>query len=111
MSISEGSVPEGYHVAQSGTYGNWVLWRGFLVDGKTAPAVEMTKKTFRAYPLSQADNPPEMNFVNVSGKFHNTIHRMDYEIFEEINEVIQAEPSEIGNPELRAFNTLSRRYS
>ena len=41
-----------------------------------------------------------MNFINVSGEYHNTIHRMDYAIFEEINETIQREPSEAGDPEL-----------
>jgi hypothetical protein len=96
----EGDVPEGYYVARTHTYGNWVIWRGFQVDGDTAPAVATTKKTFRVYPLSQQANPPEMNFINVSGKFHNTIHRMDYGIFEEINEVVQAEPAEGQNPEL-----------
>jgi len=34
--------------------------------------------------------PPKMNFINVSGKKFNTIHRTDYQIFEEINDVIQA---------------------
>ena len=97
-----GEVPEGYHVARTNTntYGNWVLWRGFQVDGDPAPAVETTKKTFRMYPLSQKNNPPKMNFVNASGKFHNTIHRMDYGIFEEINEVVQAEPREGQDPEI-----------
>ena len=96
----EGEVPEGYYVARSQTYGNWVIWRGFQENGDPAPAVETTKKLFRIYPLSQKDNPPEMNFINLSGKFNNTIHRMDYSIFEEINEVVQAEPSEGQNPEL-----------
>jgi hypothetical protein len=96
----EGDVPEGYHVARTNTYGNWVIWRGFQVDGKTEPAVETTKKIFRVYPLSQKDNPPKMNFINVSGVFHNTIHRMDYGIWEEINEVVQAEPAEGQDPEL-----------
>ncbi len=96
----KGDIPEGYHVAHTNTYGNWVIWRGFQVDGDTAPAVDTTKKIFRVYPVSQKANPPEMNFMNVSGKFHNTIHRMDYGIFEEINEVVQAEPSEGQNPEL-----------
>jgi hypothetical protein len=96
----EGDVPEGYFVVRTNTYGHWVIWRGFQVDGSPKPAVDATKKTFRIYPLSQKDNPPKMNFVNASGKFHNTIHRMDYEIFEEINEVVQAEPSEGQNPEI-----------
>ena len=29
----EGEVPAGHHVAQSETYGNWLLIRGFLEDG------------------------------------------------------------------------------
>jgi hypothetical protein len=96
----EGAVPDGYHVARTNTYGNWVIWRGFQVDGDTAPAVQTTKDIFRVYPLSQANSPPEMNFINVSGRFHSTIHRMDYGIYEEINEVVQAEPSEGQDPEL-----------
>ncbi len=81
-------IPEGYHVARTQTYGNWVIWRGFQVNCDTKPAVDITKKIFRIYPLSQKNNPPKMNFVNASGKFNNTSHRMDYGIFEEINEVV-----------------------
>jgi len=96
----EGEVPDGYFVYPANTYGNWVIWRGFQVDGDPAPAVATTKKTFRMYPLSQKNDPPKMNFVNVSGKFNSTIHRMDYGIFEEINEVVQAEPSAGQDPEI-----------
>lgn len=48
----DGAVPKGYHVARTNTYGNWVIWRGFQVDGSPKPAVETTKKIFRIYPLS-----------------------------------------------------------
>ena len=97
----DGDIPaEGYHVVRTNTYGNWVVWRGFQVNGDPAPAVETTKKVFRIYPLSQKETPPKMNFVNVSGTFHNTIHRMDYDFFEEINEVVQAEPPQGQNPEI-----------
>ena len=96
----DGQVPEGYHVARTQTYGNWVIWRGFQVEGDPAPAVETTKKIFRIYPLSQKDDPPKMTFVNLSDKLNCTIHRSDYEIFEEINDVVQAEPPEGQDPEL-----------
>ncbi len=88
------------HVLRSATYGNWVLWRGSQVNGSTKPAVDATKKHFRIYPLSKRGSKPEMNFLNVSGKYHNTIHRMDYAIFEEINSMIQREPTEGGDPEI-----------
>jgi len=96
----KGKVPEGYYVARTNTYGNWVIWRGFQENGDPAPAIATTKKLFRIYPLSQKDNPPKMNFINLSGQFNNTIHRMDFGIFEEINEVVQAEPSEGQDPEI-----------
>ncbi|WP_455379355.1 DUF1254 domain-containing protein, partial [Petrachloros mirabilis] len=99
----KGSVPKGYHVARTQTYGNWVVWRGFQVNGSTKPAIEATKKLFRIYPLSQKNNPPKMNFIDVSGTEHNTIHRMDYGYWEELNETIQAEPATGLNPEIRGL--------
>ena len=99
----KGAIPEGYHVARTDTYGNWVAWRGFQVNGSTKPAIEATKTMFRIYPLSQKDNPPKMNFINVSGTEHNTIHRMDYHYWEEVNETIQAEPATGLDPEVRGL--------
>jgi len=90
----EGEVPEGYHVARTNTHGHWIVWRGFQVDGDTGPAVTATKELFRMYPLSQRDNPPAMNFINVSGKFNNTVHRMDFGFWHEVDAVVQAEPSQ-----------------
>jgi hypothetical protein len=99
----DGDIPDGYHVAQSNTHGNWVIWRGFQVDGSTKLAIDATKKLFRMYPLSQKDSPPEMNFVNMSGKFNNTIHRMDYGYWHEVDAQIQAEPIEGLDPEIRGL--------
>ncbi len=90
----EDEVPEGYHIAKTTTFGNWVIWRGFQVDGSPKPAIDVTKKRFRMYPLSKKDSPPKMKFVNISGQFDNTIHRMDYGYWEELNNTIQAEPLE-----------------
>jgi len=99
----EGDVPAGYHVARTPTYGNWVVWRGFQVKGSTKPAIEATKAKFRIYPLSKKDNPPKMNFINISGVPNNTIHRMDFGYWEEVNETIQAEPATGLNPEIRGL--------
>ncbi len=96
----EGEIPEGYFVCHTKTYGNWIIWRGFQEDGSPKPAVDRTKRLFKLYPLSQKDNPEPLNFVNVSGKFNNTIHSMDVSMFEEINEVVQSEPANGQNPEI-----------
>ncbi len=96
----EGEIPDGYIVCHTKTYGNWIIWRGFQEDGSTKPAIDRTKKLFKLYPLSQKDNPAPLNFINVSGKFNSTIHQMDGNMFSEINEVVQAEPTAGENPEI-----------
>ncbi|MDW3222807.1 MAG: DUF1254 domain-containing protein [Paracoccaceae bacterium] len=97
----EGDIPQdGYFVVNTNTYGNWVLWRGYLENGSTETAINATQEKFRVYPLSQAGSPPDMTFVNVSGEEFNTIHVMDERMFEEINTVVQAEPLMGENPEL-----------
>lgn len=99
----EGEIPKGYYVAHTKTKGNWFPWRGFQVDGSTELAVSQTKESLKIYPLSQKDNPPKMNFINASGIPHNTIHRMDYGYWEELNSAIQREPLGGINPEIRGM--------
>jgi len=95
----EGEAPEGYFVLRSPTYGNLMFFRGFLENGSTKTAVTNTKKFYKAYSLSDAKNPPPMKFVNVSGKEFNTIHANDFHFYEEVNAIVQYEPSEALNPE------------
>jgi len=99
----QGEIPDGYYVARTNTKGNWVVWRGFQENGSTRPAVEATKSLFKIYPLSQKDHPPAMNFVNVSGKAFNTIHRMDFGFWEELDHQIQDETLEGLDPEIRGL--------
>ena len=53
----------------------------------------------RIYPLAQAAKPPQTKFINASGKAFNTIHAMDFSFFEEVNEVVQEEPTSAMDPE------------
>ena len=93
-----GEVPAGYFVARSRTFGNLLFFRTFLKDGDPKPGVDNVKKNLRVYPLSQAANPPEMKFVNISGKAFNTIGPGDYSAFEYLNRTIQDEPSDALDP-------------
>jgi hypothetical protein len=95
----KGPVPDGYFVLRSPTYGQWLFFRGFIEDGKTAPAVASIKKNLRIYQLSEAANPPAMNFVNGSGKYFNTIGSTDFSFYEDVNELVQEEPVEASDPE------------
>lgn len=99
----QGDIPDGYHVSRTNTKGNWLIWRGSQVDGSTEPAVQETKAKFRMYPLSQAADPPDMSFVNASGVPHNTIHRMDFGYWEEVNAQIQDETLVGLSPEIRGL--------
>jgi hypothetical protein len=94
----KGPIPPGYFVARSRTYGNILFFRTFLKDGDPKPGVESVKKLMRVYPLAEASHPPEMNFVNISGKAFNTIGPSDYSFWDAINQVIQHEPSDAMDP-------------
>jgi hypothetical protein len=96
----EGDVPDGYYVVQCPTYQNIIFWRGFLVNGDPKPAVESIKANTNLYLLSQVENPPEPVFINWSGKRFNTVHANTFKFYEELNEVIQYEPSEAFEPQI-----------
>jgi len=99
----DGDVPEGYFVARSTSYINWLILRGFLVDGKPDAAAEMFKTGLKIYPLASIDNPPTMEFISTSGLDFNTIHANTYEFYSELNDVIQREPISMLDPELRGL--------
>lgn len=93
-----GDVPDGYFVVRPTTYGMWTFFRSFLVDGKTAPAVESVKNNLKVYPLSEAANPKPVNLVNASGVPANFVMPTDYSFWELLNKVIQEEPAEGSDP-------------
>ena len=98
-----GNVPEGYFVLRSRTYGHWMFFRGFAVNGDLRPAIESAKSQFRVYPLARAADPPAMHFVNMSGRSFNTIHANDASFFEEVAHVVDDEPLEATDPETRGL--------
>ena len=92
-----GAVPEGYFVVRPSTYGNWMPFRSFLVDGSTKPGVDSVKKNLRIYRLNE-DLPPKMKFVDASGTPANFVFPNDYSFWNILNEVIQEEPSAGSDP-------------
>jgi hypothetical protein len=94
----QGEVPEGYFVIRPSTYGNWVPFRTFLVNGSTRPGVESVKKHLKIYPLADAANPPPVKFANASGVPANFVAPGDYPFWEMLDKVIQEEPSEGSDP-------------
>ncbi|MEN2412172.1 DUF1254 domain-containing protein [Flavobacterium mesophilum] len=95
----KGVLPKGYFTYNSPTFGNWLVMRGFIVNGSSKTAVDNYKKHLKIYPLSKASAPPATNIINGSGKYFNTIHSMDYSFFEEVDHVVQEEPNKAIDPE------------
>ncbi|WP_217358492.1 DUF1254 domain-containing protein [Ruegeria atlantica] len=96
----KGNVPEGYFVLNPKTFRNWIFLRGSVSDG-LEEAVNNITSNLKIYPLSEADNPPETEFTDVSGKSYNTLPPTDFSFFEQLNQVIQEEPLGSLGPELR----------
>jgi hypothetical protein len=99
----EGDAPAGYFVAKSTSWVNWFIARGFLKDGKPDYSSKLFREGLKVYPLAKAANPPATQFVNGSGKAFNTVHSTDYNFYEELDAVIQREPIEMLEPQLRGI--------
>jgi hypothetical protein len=99
----DGELPDGYFVATSPSSINWLILRGFLVDGKADTAAAMFRDGLRVYPLAAQGSPPAMEFVTMSGLPFNTIHANDVEFFDELAAVIAREPIDVIDPETRGL--------
>ncbi len=98
----EGELPEGYFIVQSRTYRVWSFMRGSIAKGLDA-AVKNVKDNLKIYPLSKIDDQPAMEFISGSDQRYNTIHANDYTFYEHLDHVIQEEPIDAIDPELRGL--------
>ncbi len=98
-----GEIPDGYFVGRSPSRMNLLILRGLLVDGRPEAPTRLFKEGVRVYPLSAAADPPAMEFISGSGRTFNTIHANNAEFFEEVAAVIEREPVELIDPELRGL--------
>ena len=98
-----GAVPDGYFVLRPRTFGNWLCFRGFVVEGDLRPAVENTKKNLRVHPLAREANPPAMHFVDTSGAPYNSVFASDVTFFDQVAQVVEEEPLEAVDAELRGL--------
>lgn len=103
-STFEGIIPKGvFTIAHSRSYMIWFLLRGFLKDGKPEFSSKLFRNGVKIYPLKKSTIPPKMEFINGSGKAFNTVHASDFNFFNELYSVIEREPVEFINPELRGL--------
>ncbi|MGD8606542.1 MAG: DUF1254 domain-containing protein [Myxococcales bacterium] len=120
----QGQLSEQYFIFKSPTYGNLLMWRGFPVDGDPVPTAQALKQGIRIEPFdvplledlgfdqegSTKAQPSEETvpaaeeentaFVSVSGKSFNTIFLNDFGFYEDVDTLVQEEPSEALGPEI-----------
>ena len=80
-----------YFTFRSPTYTNFVALRS--LEGVSGI------KQVRIYPLSEADDPDDNEFINLAEICLNLVHANDYRFYEEVNELIQEEPVGALDPE------------
>jgi hypothetical protein len=95
--------PKGYFIARSPSYNNLFILRGFLVDGKPDAAARMFSEQVKIYPLSEKANPPKMVITSGSKVEYNTIHANDFTFYKEIADVLDKEPLDFIDLELRGL--------
>ena len=75
--------------------------RGYVRDS-VKDAADNIKNNLKVYPLAKKDNPPKMEFLNMSGLAeYQTIPPNDFSFFEDLNAIIQEEPLDFIGPETR----------
>jgi hypothetical protein len=94
----EGEVPDGYFVVRPSTYGIWMPFRSFLVDGSPKPGVELVKQHLKIYRLGAEADAQPVKFANASGMPSNFVFPGDYRFWEMLNEVVQEEPAAGSDP-------------
>jgi hypothetical protein len=116
----DGPLPDsGFHVFHARTTRVTVIGRAFMVDNDPTVPVKAIRSGFRVSPyvpgaqgtavasflagyapLGAAKPVPETRFIEASGLEVNTIFPNDYGFWETIDELVQQEPPEAGDPEL-----------
>lgn len=88
----EGEVLEGFFSVPMELYDVYVALRCIpLGDSSFEEAAEYSKR-IKAYPLSQADDPPTGSYIDMSGKHLPTLPAYDLSFFEKIVELLDEEP-------------------
>lgn len=92
----------GYFEVRPATNTLLVFFRAFVTGGDVAGAVKGVRDGAKVYPLhatTETGEPPATEWVNTSGKQFNTISANDFSFFEELNQVVQAEPADFVDPD------------
>ncbi|WP_394241065.1 DUF1254 domain-containing protein [Vibrio astriarenae] len=92
----QGEVPEGYIPIETEGYQHWLLLRIVGQKAEVESNIAKLKQTMKLYPYGEND---QTEFINLTDKQYNTVHAMNEKFYDEINALIQYEPTEIWDQE------------
>jgi hypothetical protein len=97
----KGPMPSGYFTYRSGTYGVFVLWRGFFKDPKQLSEPVKVMEQTRIYPLGNAAKARPMQFPDASARPANMLYPQDGNAFDLLSRFIDHEYVESSDMEMR----------
>ena len=116
----DGPLPDsGFHVSHARTTRATVIGRAFMIDNDPKIPAEAIRTGFRVSPyvpgahgtavgtflageapLGAVAPVPETRFVEATGKSFNTVYPNDFGFWELVDELVQQEPPDAGDPDL-----------
>jgi hypothetical protein len=78
---------------------------GIVIDQEAARKEEVAERPglideIALRQMSQAANPPQGKYVDLSGKAFNTVGSNSYSFYEDLDQLVQEEPADSEDPEL-----------
>lgn len=96
----QGELPEGYIHVKTDGYRHWLLVRIITKPATLKADVQKLKETMKLYNYGEKE---QTEFINISSIKYNTVHAMDHTFYDEINNLIQYEPSQVFDSEWLAM--------
>ena len=93
----KGEVPAGYIPIETVGYQHWLLLRINTSKAEAAKNIQVLKNTMKIYPYNKPKQ--ETEFINISGVKYNTVHAMNEKFYDEINTLVQYEPTSLWDEE------------
>jgi hypothetical protein len=90
----KGAVPRGYIAVRPATYNTFTLVRSILKSGSEADVSkgDALVKKIKLYPLSQAANPPQQRFVDMTDTLYEGLVRYDESFYTSLARMLNEEP-------------------
>ncbi|WP_117232703.1 DUF1254 domain-containing protein [Vibrio maerlii] len=92
----EGEVPAGYIPIETEGYQHWLLLRIVGQKADVESNIAKLKNSMKLYPYGEKE---QTEFLNLTDLQYNTVHAMNEKFYDEINALIQYEPTEIWDKE------------